>query len=362
MKYYLLRRSIFVVVLSLFTVILSPTVNSVQANTIKRTSQPACLQSSLPPSPAHAIPTQAGRFTLYNIPGSNADGGGITTGPDGNLWFTTFDGNQIGRVTTDGSFTMFTAPTSQSEPYGITSGPDGNLWFTEYNGNQIGRITPSGVITEFPLPSSFPSPQDIITGSDGNLWFTEFNGPKIGRITPTGKVTEFSLPQDHLPQFITRGSDGNLWFTTTAATLGRITLKGHITEFRPGDDPYFITSGPDGNLWYTAYAEYHVTRYTLQGNSTQFPIPRTAISTQQSGYPGGPQGITTGSDGNLWFAEDGNFCFGPVKPEIERLTTTGTFTEFLDPDINDTISSLTSGPDGNVWFNDQSKIGKITTK
>ena len=31
----------------------------------------------------------------------------------------------------------------------ITAGPDGNLWFTEFDGNRIGRITPLGVVTEF---------------------------------------------------------------------------------------------------------------------------------------------------------------------------------------------------------------------
>src|SRR5260370_40489576 len=33
----------------------------------------------------------------------------------------------------------------------ITTGPDGNVWFTEIAGNKIGKITPAGVITEFPL-------------------------------------------------------------------------------------------------------------------------------------------------------------------------------------------------------------------
>ena len=41
-------------------------------------------------------------------------------------------------------------PTAGSRPFGITTGPDGNLWFTEYGGDKIGRITPSGTITEFP--------------------------------------------------------------------------------------------------------------------------------------------------------------------------------------------------------------------
>src|SRR5437868_4101348 len=48
-----------------------------------------------------------------------------------------------------------------SQPLGITSGPDGNLWFAEAHGNRIGKITPSGEITEFPLPTLGSVPQAI---------------------------------------------------------------------------------------------------------------------------------------------------------------------------------------------------------
>ena len=43
-----------------------------------------------------------------------------------------------------GTVTVF--PVS-SPPYFITSGPDGNLWFTLGETGQIGRITTSGTIT-----------------------------------------------------------------------------------------------------------------------------------------------------------------------------------------------------------------------
>jgi hypothetical protein len=36
-----------------------------------------------------------------------------------------------------------TLPTANSQPVGITSGSDRNLWFTEFNGNKIGRLTTS---------------------------------------------------------------------------------------------------------------------------------------------------------------------------------------------------------------------------
>ena len=41
-----------------------------------------------------------------------------------------------------GSFQTFPLPTARSEePDGITAGRDGNLWFTEFEGNNIGNIT-----------------------------------------------------------------------------------------------------------------------------------------------------------------------------------------------------------------------------
>ena len=39
-------------------------------------------------------------------------------------------------------------------PYAITAGPDGNVWFSSPNENQIGRIAPAGVITMFVVPTA----------------------------------------------------------------------------------------------------------------------------------------------------------------------------------------------------------------
>src|SRR5438876_7654958 len=71
-----------------------------------------------------------------------------------------------------GTITEFPVTTTSSQPEGITAGLDGNLWFTEFAGNKIGRITTSGVFTEFTLPttcgsSSGCSPIGITTGPDG---------------------------------------------------------------------------------------------------------------------------------------------------------------------------------------------------
>jgi streptogramin lyase len=67
-------------------------------------------------------------------------------------------------------------------PLGITTGPDGALWFAEALGRKIGRITASGTITEFPLPfPTFFGAMGVAVGSDGALWFTD-SANKIGRL------------------------------------------------------------------------------------------------------------------------------------------------------------------------------------
>jgi streptogramin lyase len=108
---------------------------------------------------------------------------GITAGPDGNLWFTEWNGNKIGKITPAGTITEYTIPTGGSYPVAITAGPDGNLWFTEQLGNNIGKITTSGTITEYAIPTGGSYPHGITAGPDGNLWFTEYYGNNIGKVS-----------------------------------------------------------------------------------------------------------------------------------------------------------------------------------
>jgi streptogramin lyase len=156
----------------------------------------------------------------------------ITAGPDGNMWFDTFSGdNVVKMVTGTGATTAFVyTPTLQNTLRGITKGPDGNVWACAQDSNLIARITPAGTLTTFTIPSANAEPNGITTGSDGNLWFTEpgINGAtnKIARITPSGTVTEVAIPTALSgPALIAAGPNNTIWFTEESSNkIGEIYL------------------------------------------------------------------------------------------------------------------------------------------
>src|SRR5215470_17410956 len=63
-----------------------------------------------------------------------------------------------------------TGITSGAAPNSITTGPDGNLWFTENGIDRIGKITTAGVVTEYSSGiTAGAGPYGITVGPDGNL-------------------------------------------------------------------------------------------------------------------------------------------------------------------------------------------------
>ena len=221
--------------------------------------------------------TPTGTVTLFKDPGGEYPQG-ITTGPDGALWFGESNGT-VGRMTTKGKVKHFTLGGVYTEYAGIVTGPDKNLWVTEYvngeplvgasdslvaragrarrttlvsvpikfasdrtarsglpRGCSIGRLTTAGKYTEFPISVKYADAGGIATGPDGALWFTDFGEHfGIGRVTTKGKMQFFKPPASELGEFaeITAGPDGAMWFTSALGpeAVGRI--SGALAEAAP---------------------------------------------------------------------------------------------------------------------------------
>ncbi|HZZ79365.1 MAG TPA: putative Ig domain-containing protein [Gemmataceae bacterium] len=266
----------------------------------------------------------------------------VTTGPDGNVWFTEKTGS-IGMINpSTHAVSEFPITTPSGTPSGITAGPDGNLWFTEPGANQIGMINPTThTVTEFAVPTSGSSPTGIVAGPDGNLWFTENTGGRVGSINPTTHAfSEFQLPNGGAALGIAAGADGSIWFTENAGNkIGLINPITHaISEIAiptSGAQANGITAGADGNIWFVEQNANKIGQVNVSTHAiTEFAIPAS----------GHPFGITSAADGNLWFTETGANQIGSFNP------TSHAFSMINIPTPNSSSAGIGNGPGGTVWF------------
>jgi streptogramin lyase len=290
----------------------------------------------------------------FSTPTSPSTPYGIAAGPDSNVWFAEHTPNNIGVLTFLGggsgigeypiTYPPSLGTSSSYGVYGITSGPDGNLWFTEANSPEdttfVGKISTGGTIQTFAIGTNL-QPQGITSGPDGNIWFAEYGigtNPvgNIGKISPSAPTSVNSYPTTTVnsgPESITVGPDGNLWFTEFLANqIGVITTGGTVTHEYPvptaNGAPFGITVGPDGNVWFTESNGNKIGRITTAGVITEFPIPTSGSY---------PQGITNGPDGNLWFIES-------TGGNIGRITPSGVITEFPAPTASSVPWGIMLGP------------------
>jgi streptogramin lyase len=288
-------------------------------------------------------------ITEYTVPSVAAnDLTGIAAGPDGNVWFTEYSSNAIGRITPAGVVSTFPIPTAGSIPGSITGAPDGALWFTQSGTNQVGRMTTQGGVTEFAFPNGQNTQSGIVATSQG-VMFLERPDPSntaLGFVLyNNGGTGELPLGASSGLGGIALGPDGNVWYVD--GSLRRYVLTGPNDVFAVPSvctSPDALAAGRDGNIWYVCFGSNYIVRQTTAGVATAFHVPGLNV---------GLSGITAGPDGAVWFTEE--------LGRIGRITTSGTITEYPVPTTSGQPFGITAGPDGNIWFTELSsgKIGKL---
>ncbi|MBV8714144.1 MAG: hypothetical protein JOZ65_03660 [Chloroflexi bacterium] len=333
------------------------------------------------PSPTASTPTAtttAGCVTLFTTPKGNSAGPFLHLGPDDNLYFP--DGSNIVRMESRPPYTQTDFAIPGGGPFGITTGPDGNIWFTQLGQQFASATNPPGLVgrlltrppytvTEFPLPGAIAKVFDIAVGGDGNLWFTrggtgdDTGGvPEIDRILahPPYTVTQFPLPPASPPlptsgtlgpEVLTVDPQGNLWFDfisagATVGEVGEISPFGshEIKLFDAGAGPTGISVGPredPNSVWFLGSVNagfagpFFIVRVdTLTHTVTHYPLTMSGV----------PTAIGAGPDGAMWVTE------ARTSYDIGRFDfRTHTFRELPLPDDTYAISPI-CGPDGNEWF------------
>ncbi|MET0476001.1 MAG: hypothetical protein ABW001_15325 [Mycobacterium sp.] len=115
-----------------------------------------------------------------------------------------------------------------------------------------------------------------------------------------------------------------------------------------GSSPFGITTGSDGALWFTERGADAVGSVDTDGS---FSAPTSLAPASD------PTAITAGPDGALWFTEQGAGLIGRVDPADGSLTEFGLPTDGAGP------AGIVTGPDGALWFTERSahRIGRLAT-
>src|SRR5207237_8054312 len=114
-----------------------------------------------------------------------------------------------------------------------------------------------------------------------------------------------------------RSSALGLILAASLLSGSRIALGQAVVEFDGALGPNGITAGPDGNLWFAEV--FGVARITPAGMITHFPPPEFLFSNQ----------ITVGPDGNMWVTDTGDDIIGRATPPGQS-TNVQCYTGLLD--------------------------------
>lgn len=267
-------------------------------------------------------------------------GYGITRSTDGSLWICLANGS-IAKYT-KGSLNVYPATTNfESEGCSMVEGPDGNVWFTDYTNDRIGKITPTGTVTFVQLAHD-ASPFAIALGSDGALWFTESFPGRIGRLTTSGQLRTFYAGSS--PSYIVAGPDGNLWYERQSI-IYKVTTSGKITRVRAvfemgGGGPW----SADQHLWFYSVKTRSIAEMATSGNIVNtFAVPENCF----------PSWLTGGPENSLWYVDASNNC-------VARMTLSGKFSVVSTYSHKQSalfIAQMVVGKTGFLWFTETGNNG-----
>ncbi|MEZ5063026.1 MAG: hypothetical protein R2700_16235 [Solirubrobacterales bacterium] len=195
-------------------------------------------------APATAAPKVTGKFAVSGV-GTNNE---ITKGPDGNIWVTLDNANDVARITPKGKVSEYDA-LDISNPVGIARGPGGKLWVTQPGGVAVFDPSDPDAAEKFTI-NDIVDPRPIVRGPDGNMWTV--SGDKVIRINPDDPSDFTSFPVLVAGRDIDRGKDGRLWVADFGGQVVRVRTDGTAKAYDTGAGSGLqaIAAGPKGEVGY----------------------------------------------------------------------------------------------------------------
>jgi virginiamycin B lyase len=159
-----------------------------------------------------------GAMIVYDAPEGRGPYG-VTTTPEGVVYYASLAGSHIARVEPDGSATVLEPPTPEQGARRVWSDSESRIWVSEWNSGQLSRYTPESNSWEtWPLPGDNPETYAVFVDDGDIVWASDFGSNSMVRFDPaTERFETYVLPHDpgNVRQIL--GRPGEVWFPESAA-------------------------------------------------------------------------------------------------------------------------------------------------
>ncbi|OLD55179.1 hypothetical protein AUI46_05570 [archaeon 13_1_40CM_2_52_13] len=260
----------------------------------------------------------------------------MTIDPTGRIWLTLLGTNQIAEYdpSTREPPNLYNAPAPNASLQGITTAPDGTIWFAETAAKRLGHLTPcrstSCTITDYGPPSGveITFPIQLAIDRNGTVWFTDHGSNQFGSFNPSTlewKVfpigycsASFADCAVGLPNAISLDSSGLIWFSEHYA--GRVARydpsDGTLIEYTvPAVTPPYIwwaSPGPGNLVWFVAFGLGEI-GYVNASLPVPISISATnSIELEQGGSKNVPASVQKPAGDSVYLSVSANGNDAPV--------------------------------------------------
>lgn len=171
---------------------------------------------------------RTGEVRVWDAP-KGAGPYGITTTPDGQVFYASLAGSYIAEIDTkSGAAKVIEPPIPNQGARRIWSDSKGMLWVSFWNAGRIARFDPeAGQWQVWKLPGSDPQPYAIYVDERDKIWVSDWGANAIVRFDPaSGQFTAFPSPRRRPDIRQMLGRAGEVW----AAESG----TDHLVRIAPG--------------------------------------------------------------------------------------------------------------------------------
>jgi virginiamycin B lyase len=139
---------------------------------------------------------------------------GITSTPDGTVYYASLAGSYIGRLDADtGAATVIEPPTPKQGARRVWADSKGAIWVSEWNAGQVGRYDPvTNTWKEWRLPGKSPGAYAVYVDAQNKVWLSDFGANALVRFDPAKEAFEvFPLPSSGANVRQLLGRPGEVW-------------------------------------------------------------------------------------------------------------------------------------------------------